>query len=131
MAGPRTRSRASGSRPLPVSFPWSRPPLDRRLDYVSPLGPGAVVVEHSPVAEQVLENEPGQAGALADAAIGDDFLVAADVGSGVERLELGTRLERSVLVAVLPPRDVLRAGDVHSALAGLGQAGRRQQRARE
>ena len=49
--------------------------LDRHADEAAPLRPGAVVVADVGEAEQLVEHEPGVAGALADAAVGDDVLV--------------------------------------------------------
>ena len=46
--------------------------LDRHGDHVAPLGPGAVVVLHVVLAEQLVQHEPGVRRALADAAVGDD-----------------------------------------------------------
>src|SRR6266446_814428 len=51
---------------------------DRRADQVAPLGPGAVIVADLVEAEEVLENEPGVRTALADAAVGDNFVFAGD-----------------------------------------------------
>ena len=49
-------------------------PLDGGAHAVAPLGPGAVVIAHVLIAEQVGEHKPGVAGALADAAVGDDVV---------------------------------------------------------
>ena len=46
--------------------------LDRDGDHVAPLGPGAVVVLHVVLAEQLVQHEPGVRRALADPAVGDD-----------------------------------------------------------
>src|SRR5579884_3076393 len=105
--------------------------LHRRADQVAPLGPRAVVVAHVGESEQVLQREPRQARTLADAAVGDHRLVVRDPLRGVERLQLVEALERAVVVAVLAPRDALRAGDVTAALAGLGKPGRREDLAGE
>ena len=48
--------------------------LNRRPHEVAPLGPRAVVIADLRVAEQVGQDEPGQAGTLADPAIGDDVV---------------------------------------------------------
>ena len=45
--------------------------LDRHADHAAPLRPRAVVIADVLVPEQVVQHEPGVAGALADAAIGD------------------------------------------------------------
>ena len=46
--------------------------LDRDVDHVAPLGPGAVVVLDVVLAEQLVQHEPGVRRALADPAVGDD-----------------------------------------------------------
>src|SRR3954453_7549598 len=52
--------------------------LDRHSDHVAPLGPGAVVVLHVALSEQLVQHEPRVRRALADAAVRDDRLVAVD-----------------------------------------------------
>src|SRR5712691_10226083 len=105
--------------------------LHRRADEVAPLGPRAVVVLHVLETEQVLQHEPRQARALADAAVRDDRAVALDALVGVELLQVGDVLERPIVVAVLAPGNALRAWNVSAALAGLRQSGRRENLARE
>src|SRR6185436_3282034 len=105
--------------------------LYRGADEVSPLGPGAVVVLHVLEAKQILQHEPGVAGALADAAVGDHVLVRRHTLPVVERHELVSTLERAVLVARLAPRDALRARNVSASLARLGKPRRREDLARE
>src|SRR6185295_17915545 len=100
-------------------------------DQIAPLGPRPVGVLHVLEPEQMLERKPRQARPLADAAVGDDRLVAADALRRVELAQLVEVLERPVLVAVLPPRNALRAGNVTAALARLRQSGRRQDLAGE
>src|SRR5882672_5354797 len=73
--------------------------LDGRTDQVAPLGPRAVVVADVAEAEQVGEHEPGVAGALADAAVGDDVVVGRQaLLLLVDLAELVGGLEASVLV---------------------------------
>src|SRR5205085_750010 len=72
-------------------------------------------------AEEIFHREPGEARPLADAAVRDDRLIAGDPARSIERLQLVERLEGAVLVAVLPPRDALRARDMTTALAGFRQ----------
>src|SRR5438045_9568957 len=105
--------------------------LHRRADEVAPLGPRAVVVLHVLETEQVLQHEPREARALADAAVRDDRRVALDALIGVELLQLILAPERPVVVAVLAPGNALRAGDVSSALASFRQPGRRENLAGE
>src|SRR5699024_6250654 len=77
---------------------------DRHGHDIAPFGPGSVVVAHVVVAEQVRENEPGVAGAFADAAVGDDLIARAQAGLvRIEVLEFGRGLERAVLVGRLAP----------------------------
>src|SRR5687768_1250466 len=94
-------------------------PLDGRADEVAPLGPRAVVVPDVLHAHQVLEDEPGVARALADAAVGDGRPVGLDAGGAVELLQVVGGLESTVLVARLAPGHARRARDVAAALAGL------------
>ena len=111
-------SSASGAgsvTPIPVLAPF-RALGDRHPHGVAPLGPGAVVVADVAEAEQVGEHEPGVAGALADAAVGDDVVVGREALLGeVDGLELGARLERAVLGGRPRPRHAGRAGDVAAA----------------
>src|SRR5439155_22607898 len=109
----------------PRLCPGFRPPpclasalglLDRRSHEVPPLRPGAVVVADVRVAEQVLQDEPRVGRPLADPAVGDDLLVRRHSLRLVQGLQLLRRFEGPVLVDGLPPRDVLRAGDVPAAL---------------
>jgi hypothetical protein len=51
------------------------PLLDRDVDQIAPLGPGAVVVPDVLVAEQLAEDEPGMRAALTDPAVRRDRLV--------------------------------------------------------
>jgi rhodanese-related sulfurtransferase len=63
-----------------------------------------------------VQDEPGQRGALTDAAVGDGVLGQVDALLGVELLELVVRLEGAVVVGVLGPRDVAGARDVARTL---------------
>src|SRR2546421_9421850 len=56
--------------PLPLPLPAGLF-LDRGSDCAAPFGPGAVVVAHVGIAEQLAQHEPGVSRALADAAVGD------------------------------------------------------------
>src|SRR5437016_7522105 len=122
----RTRSgRAGDPERGPRLRPSFRPPprlasalglLDWRPHEIPPLGPGAVVVPHIRVAEEVLQHEPGVRRPLADPAVGDDLLVRRHALRLVKGPQLLRRLEGPVLVHGLPPRDVLRARDVPAAL---------------
>src|SRR3990172_4400945 len=96
--------------------------LDRLADHAAPLRPGAVVVADLRVAEQVLQDEPGVRGALADAAVGDGWLVLRDPGAPVEFGQLAGGLEGAVIVDGLGPGDVHGARDVAAALRGLREA---------
>src|SRR3970040_1216029 len=111
--------------------PGPRLALDRLADHAAPLRPGAVVVADLRIAEQVLEDEPGVRGALADAAVGDGGLVLGDAGAAVEGGQLLVRLEGAVLVHGLGPGEVRGAGDVAAALGRLQEARRGQDLAGE
>src|SRR3990172_9519366 len=105
--------------------------LDRLADHAAPLRPGAVVVADLRVAEQVLQDEPGVRGALADAAVGDGGLVLHDAGAPVKLGQLPGGLEGAVLVHGLGPGDVRGAGDVAAALRRLEEPRRGQDLAGE
>src|SRR5262249_20717421 len=131
---PACRSRSSRpSPPVPAAAVSSLLAsfLDWCADEIAPFGPRTVVVLDVLEAEQVLQHEPREAGTLADAAVGNHRLLARDPLLGVHRLQRVEALERAVLVAVLPPRNALRAGNVAAALAGLRQSGRRENLAGE
>src|SRR4030065_218439 len=93
--------------------------LDWRVDQAAPLRPGAVVVAHVRVAQQVFQNEPRVRRPLADAAVGDDLFVRGDVLASVEGPKLGVGLESTVLAYGLGPNDVPCAWDVTAALGAL------------
>src|SRR5215216_7148796 len=107
-------------------------PLDRHPDQVAPLHPGAVVVAHVAEPEQLAEHEPGVAGALADAAVGDDVVVGLEAELAlVDGPQLVDLLEGAVLVGRPLPGHVGRAGDVAAAQRPLlGVVGHGQQLAR-
>src|SRR4051794_12878178 len=94
----------------------SRPLGDRGSNEVPPLAPGAVVVADPGIAEQIGQDEPGEARPLADPAVGDDVvgLLEADLAL-VDRAQLLGRLERAVLVDRAAPGDVLGTRDVAAA----------------
>src|SRR5437588_7757338 len=98
--------------------------LDRSAHQVAPLGPRTVVVGDVVVAEQIFQNKPCVAGALADAAIGDHRLGTVDAFAAIERAQLVRRFESAIVVARLTPWNVARVGNVAAALAGLGKSGR-------
>src|SRR6476469_125434 len=101
--------------------------LDGGADQRAVLGPRAVVVLHVRIAEELDQREPRVGRTLADAAVRDDLGVAADPGSLVERTQLVGRLEGTVVVGGLGPRDVCRAGDVARNLGLLlGEVVRRE-----
>src|SRR2546423_4270362 len=79
----------------------------------------------------MLQREPREARSFADAAVRDHRPVACDPLRGIERSQFVEALERAIVVAVLAPRDALRAGDVAAPLAGLGQSWRREDLAGE
>src|SRR5829696_673945 len=90
---------------------------------VAPLGPRAVVVAHSVVAEQVGEHEPGVGGPLADPAVGYYVLSPAQAGLAlVDLTQLVGALEGPVLPDGPSPRHVRGPGNVpapQSALLGI------------
>src|SRR4051795_10612574 len=118
---------------------WSGAPhmsdvlLDRDAHEGAVLGPGAVVVLHVLLTEQLVQREPGVAGALADAAVGDGRLRGVEAGLlDVELAQLVVAPEGAVVVRGLAPRHVERGGDVAGALALLlREVGRREQLAAE
>src|SRR6187402_1904257 len=64
--------------------------LNRRAHQIAPLGPAAIVVAHVRMSEQIGEDEPGVAAALADPAVGDDLVLARQpLLLEVDLLELG------------------------------------------
>ena len=103
-------------------------PIDGRAYDAAVLGPGAVVVTHLVVSQDLGQHEPGMRRALADAAIGDDLSVAGDALAAVYLPQLLHRLEGAVaLVDGTGPADIGGARDVPAPLCSLlGQVGRRQ-----
>src|SRR2546422_2098983 len=103
------------SRPPLTAFDRLLPPFssrslhDRRTDEVTPLGPRPVVVANLLLAQQVLEREPGVARPLADAAVGDDLVLAVDHLALVELQQLFVGLERTVGRHRLAPGDAARS----------------------
>src|ERR1700712_2132414 len=82
--------------------------LDRDADEGPVLGPGAVVVLHVLMAEDLVQHEPGVRAALADAAVGDGVLGLVEAGVAVELGQLVVGAEGAVVVRGLAPRDVHR-----------------------
>src|SRR5204862_4763165 len=123
-----SRGRARAGTGLPVREPRSgrhgHGLLDRESHHRAPLGPRAVVVPDPLVAEQLVEDEPRVARALADPAVGDDVLVGRHALRLVEALELVTALERAVLADRPGPGGRRGAGEVSGPQRGLPQAGR-------
>src|SRR6267378_5418159 len=97
---------------------------DGRADKVAPFGPGAVVVADLAEAEQILEDEPGVRAALADAAVGDDFVFAGNALGFVEFFQFVEGLESAVFIGSLYPRDIGGLGNMAGALGGFGHARR-------
>jgi hypothetical protein len=52
--------------------------FDGGADEITPLRPGAIVIPHLGRAQRILQQEPGVAGTLADAAVGDGVLPQGD-----------------------------------------------------
>src|ERR1700730_9080046 len=106
--------------------------LDRDADGAAPLGPGAVVVPDLRISEQLLQDEPGVGGTLADPAIRDDLAVGPQALAGVDAPQVVSALEGPVLLDGGRPRHIDRRRDVAAALGALlAQALRSQQLARE
>src|SRR6266849_9476102 len=80
--------------------------LDGRADQAAPFGPGAVVVAHIRVAEQEMQDIPGVAAALADAAIGHNLLVSCDTLAAVKGAQLIGCFERAIGIPGLRPGDI-------------------------
>src|SRR5689334_4243982 len=101
---------------------------DRHTDEAAVLGPAAVVVLHVGLAEQLVQREPGVAGALADAAVGDRRLGGVQAGLvDVQGAQLVVALEGAVVVRGLAPRDVRGGRDVTRALRLLLREVRRRE----
>src|SRR6266568_830109 len=121
--GRRTPRRSPPSAPAPASasVPGRRRPrrngaLDRHPHGVAPLDPGAVVVADPLEAEELAQHEPGVAGALADAAVGDHVVTGVEAELAlVQRAELVDALEGAVVVGRLLPGDIARPRDVATA----------------
>src|ERR1700687_346456 len=79
---------------------------DGGADEVAPLGPGAIVVAHLVEAQEILEDEPSVRAALADAAVGDDFVFAGNALGFVEFLQVVKGFERAVFIGSLRPGDI-------------------------
>src|SRR6478609_477624 len=77
--------------------------LDRHADQAAVLGPRTVVVLDVLLAEQLVQHEPGERGALADPAVRDGVGRQVDALGLVEGLELVVALEGAVVVGVLRP----------------------------
>src|SRR6185369_9885117 len=89
---------------------------DRHPHQVAPLGPRAVIVADLWEAEQVGEDEPGVAGPLSDAAVGDHVIgqIEAELVLIYGR-EFGGALEGAVVVGRLLPGLAHRTRDVTAA----------------
>src|ERR1022692_4120089 len=70
--------------------------FDRRANQVAPLGPRPIVVADVLIAEQIFQHKPRVRAALADPAIGDDFLLACNALAAVKLPERVCGLEGAV-----------------------------------
>src|SRR5581483_5483928 len=103
-----------------LATPRSGSPSDRGPHQVAPFGPGAVIILAVRVAEQIGQHEPGEAGTLADAAVGDDRVVRLEADLLlVDGAELLGGLEGPVLLDGSAPGDVLGARDMPAAEGAL------------
>src|SRR5947209_14816719 len=95
--------------------------FDWRAHQVAPFGPGAIVVLDVWVTKQVFQHEPGMAGTLADAAVGDHGLIRANtVLLLVNRSQLVRGLEGTVgRIRRSRPGDALRPRNMAAALRSL------------
>src|SRR5664279_3455875 len=82
----------------------SDPFLDRDAHERAVLGPRTVIVLHVVVAEQLMQREPGVAGALTDAAVGDGVAAVIEALIAVELSQIVVGLEGAVFVGGLAPR---------------------------
>src|SRR3954453_12348236 len=106
--------------------------LDGDTDERAVFGPRAVVVLDVLVAEQLVQREPGVAGTLADAAVGDGVAAVVQPFAHVQLAQLVVGLEGAILVGRLRPGHVERGRDVAAPLALLlGQVRRREHLAGE
>src|SRR5690606_23298542 len=97
---------------------------DRHAHGAAPLRPRAVVVPDVLEAEEVLQHEPRVAGALTDAAVGDDGVAVLQSGAvAVDGLELFAGLEAAVLGDRLAPGHALRGRDVAGPQRALLRVG--------
>src|SRR2546425_10159006 len=97
---------------------------DGGANEVAPFGPGAVIVANLAEGPQILEDEPGVGAALADAAVGDDFVFAGDALGFVEFFQVLVGLEGAVFVGGLRPGDIRSLRKVAGALVGFVHARR-------
>ena len=97
---------------------------DGGADQVAPLGPGAVVVADLVEVEQILQHESSVGAALADAAIGDDFVFAVNPLGFVEFFQVVVGLESAVFLGGLRPGDVRGSGNVPGTLCCFREAWR-------
>lgn len=84
----------------------------RNPHQVAPLRPRAVIVLHVGVAEEVLEDKPGVAGALGDAAVDHHVFIRGDARGLVKSLKFLKRFKGAVGVYRLGPGDVFGPRDV-------------------
>src|SRR5690606_24331809 len=90
---------------------------------VAPFAPGTVVVTDRIAAEEVLQHEPGMAGAFADSAVDGEWIGGGEVA--VDGVEFGARPEPAVGAQSAGPGDVDGGRDMPAAqgAAGAGVAG--------
>ena len=75
--------------------------LDRRADQIAPLGPGAIVVAHIRIAEQLGQHKPGVRRTLANAAVGEHLFVGRDTLATIDCAQSAADLKvPSALAAV-------------------------------
>src|SRR6266446_8792626 len=100
--------------------------LNRRGDHVAVLGPASVVILNVVESEQILQDEPGVARALANAAIGDRvFLWIHAFLLNVNLLQLIGGFEGAVLIHSGAPGNALGSRDMSTTLGSFAHARRR------
>src|SRR5262249_12093949 len=90
--------------------------LDRCTHQVPPLCPGAVIIPHARVTQQIHQDKPGVARALPNAAIGNGVITGFEASSAfVEFFELLDVLERGIRSHGLSPGNIRCPGNVATA----------------
>src|SRR6516225_10803797 len=102
--------------------------LDGDADQAAPFGPGAIVVAHAWIPEQVVQYEPGMTAPLTNATIGNDLFLGSNALPFIQGTQFLRRPEGAIFTNCHRPGNIGRARNMPTPLRPfLGQMRRGEQ----